>query len=251
VIEEVILFWAVLAGFLVFDNFVLLPEGADYLRFGVAGTFTYEPKARLEARGRDLVILNPLNLFHRIAVTRAIYGLLDISQYRAARRQIRVQLKALNVFSALGTVYLAVVLALAVASFQVSFERAFVGLIGTHVFFWVVNTTLLVMWRERLELNRYQTFAHAAEAIFVPAYCINLGKRLWFKRVLDVPALPLGLRQAGQIQDQAEREFYIYQLESRIKHIESGLALPIEDSPCALNALLSADEPSEAKESRV
>jgi hypothetical protein len=66
---EILLFWVVTAGFLIADNLVLLPAGRDYLRFGMRGRLVYSAATRLEARGRELVMLNPLDLFHRAAVT--------------------------------------------------------------------------------------------------------------------------------------------------------------------------------------
>lgn len=38
---EVALFWTIAAGFLIFDNFLLIPVGGDYLRFRRNGKLHY------------------------------------------------------------------------------------------------------------------------------------------------------------------------------------------------------------------
>lgn len=247
---DVVLFWLVLCAFLVADNFVLLPEDADYLRFDRQGLFTYEPKARLEIKGRDLVILNPLNLFDRIMVTSHSYEDLIPAQYRAARKALRSEIHRLNVFSMLGTVYLAIVVLLAVACARIAFEWVFLALILTHVLFCILSATLLFRWRNCLGLSRYQTLVLTAEALFVPAYCINLAKRLRYKRVTSLAALPFGLRQAGRMKDLAKREVYVYYLKERIAHIESRLTFQLYDGsqPCSLDGLVKRRKSEHVKQ---
>ena len=224
-IHEIALFWAVVAGFLVADNFLLIPRGGDFLRFGRSEAFKYEPRSRLEAMGRDLVFLNPLNLFDRVVITSSSVGQINASQFRKARHMVRDALPHLNVFAWVGYVYLLVAVVLAAASFRVAFELVLFAFIGCHAVFWLLTTAMLLTWRHNLALSGYQAFVYAAEALFVPAYNINMSKRLWFRHTLNLPALALGLRQIKSIEDESNREFYVYQMGRRLDDLEAGLEI--------------------------
>ena len=224
-IHEIALFWAIVAGFLVADNFLLIPRGGDFLRFGRLDAFKYEPRSRLEAMGRDLVFLNPLNLFDRAAITASCIGQINASQFRNARRMVRYALPSLNAFAWVGYVYLFAVVVLAAASFRISFELVLFAFLACHAVFWLLTTSMLLAWRHKLALSGYQTFVYAAEALFVPAYNINMSKRLWFRHTLDLPALALGLRQLRSIEDESSREFYVYKLRKRLDDLEADLEI--------------------------
>lgn len=224
-IPEIALFWAVVAGFLIADNFLLIPKGGDFLRVGRSGAFKYESCARLEARGRDFIFLNPLNLFDRAAITSSCIGQINAPQFRRARRKVRSALPRLNVFAWVGYVYLVVVVILAATSFLVGFELVLYAFIACHAVFWFLTTSMLLAWRHNLTLSDYQVFVYAAEALFVPAYNINMGKRLWYKHMFDLPALALGLRQLKSIKDEASRELYIYEMGKRLDDLVADLEI--------------------------
>lgn len=224
-IHEITLFWAVVAGFLVADNFLLIPRGGDFLRFDRSGAFKYEPLSRLEAMGRDLVFLNPLNLFDRAAITSSCIGQINASQFRKARRKVRSALPRLNVFAWVGYVYLLAAVVLAVASTRVGFESVLFAFIACHAVFWLLSTLMLLAWRHDLALTGYQVFVYAAEALFVPAYNINMSKRLWFRHALDLPAFALGLRQLKFVKDESSREVYVYTLGKRLDDLEDDLEI--------------------------
>jgi hypothetical protein len=227
--SEIVLFWVVAAGFLIADNLVLLPNGRDYLGFGRRGQLVYSAATRLEARGRELVMLNPFNLFHRAAVTTRGLGPLSASGFRAARKQVAQGLPTLNTFAWLGYAYLLFAVGLASVSFAAHFGSVLAAFLVTHLVFAVVATTLLVRRRKELRLSEYQTLVFAVEAVLVPAYTINLGKRLWRKTVLDLPAMTLGMRQAKRIQDDFDRELALHQLRERLMLLESGLSIGEQD----------------------
>jgi hypothetical protein len=228
VIPEIVLFWAVAAGFLIVDNLRLIPAGGDYLRFGRQGALRYEPAARLEARGRDLIFLNPLNLFHRAALTSSVLGRLEPRQLRAARRMLRAAVPTLNLLSWLGTLYLVLTVALACVSMQFSFALVLAAFLGMHLLFWALSASVLVWQRKRLALTGQQVAAFVAEGFFVPAYTINLGKRVWFKHTLDLPAMTLGLWQGKSLRDEHARELWVHQLGQRLDLLE--IALPDGDA---------------------
>lgn len=228
-IHEIALFWAVVVGFLVADNFLLIPRGGDFLRFDRSGAFKYEPLSRLEAMGRDLVFLNPLNLFDRAVITTSCIGQINATQFRNARRKVRSALPRLNAFAWVGYVYLLAVLVLAVASTRVGFESVLFAFIACHAVFWLLTTSMLLAWRHNLALSGYQVFVYAAEALFVPAYNINMSKRLWFRNTLDLPALALGLRQLKSVKDKSSRDFYVYKLGKRLDDLEADVGVSVDE----------------------
>ncbi len=242
---EIILFWVVAAGFLITDNLVLLPTGRDYLGFGMRGRFVYSAATRLEARGRELVMLNPLNLFQRAAVTTRGLGRLSSADIRSARRQVGQALPTLNTFSWLGYAYLVCAAGLASLSFAVHFGSVLASFLATHLVFCLVSIILLVRRRKVLNLTSYQTMVFAVEAMLVPAYTINLGKRLWSKRVLDLPAMSLGIRRAKRTRDEFERELAVHQLRERIQMLESAAPDDHEEMSRGTAAVSEAREQEE------
>jgi hypothetical protein len=236
VVPEIVLFWVVAAGFLVADNLRLIPAGGDYLRFGRRGRLRYEPGARLEARGRDLIFLNPLNLFHRAALTSSVLGRLEPRQLRAARQRLRKAVPTLNLLSWLGTLYLVLAVALASQSMRFSFAVVLASFLAVHLVFWALSAGVLVWRRNKLGFTGAQLAVFVAEGFFVPAYTINLGKRLWFKCTLELPAMTVGLRQGRLLRDEHARELFTHQMGQRLDLLET--ALPDGDPP-ALRPLIN------------
>jgi uncharacterized membrane protein YhaH (DUF805 family) len=245
--NEIVLFWVVAAGFLIADNLVLLPPGGDFLRFGRAGRLVYVPAARLEARGCDLVLLNPLNLFHRAALTTRSLGPVDRQGFRASRRQLLTALPSMNLFSCIGYAYLGAAAVVASLSFAVHFGSVLASFLAVHLVFWAVTAGLLVRRRRALSLSGYQAFVFVVEGMLVPAYTINLGKRLWAKQRLDLPALTLGLRQAKRMPKDPDRELYLQQLRERLNVLESQLPDEANDGAPAARAAPHKGEPLPAR----
>ena len=225
--HESLLFWAVLAGLLFIDNLVLLPSGGDYLRFNRLGHLGYDPGSRLQARQRDLILLNPLNPFDRLTLTTCAIGNLEPSMLRAANRQVRNTLHNTNFLSWIGSGYLLVLAALAAASIWFYFGDILLALLIAHLLTWVAAVALLFIFRETLGLTRFRVFSLALEASLVPGYLVNIGKRVWYRRVLDLPALSLGLRQLRRMPIDSARELYALQLSRRLDEV--GLDLNIDD----------------------
>lgn len=171
------------------------------------------------------MFLNPLNLFDRAAITSSCIGQINAAQFRQARRKVRSALHRLNAFAWVGYAYLFAVIVLAAASFRVGFELVLFALIACHAVFWILTTSMLLAWRHDIALSGYQTFVYAAEALFVPAYNINMSKRLWFRHTLDLPALALGLRQLKSVKDESSRELYVYKLGKRLDDLEADLEI--------------------------
>lgn len=237
---EIFLFWAVLAGLLCVDNLVLLPSGGDYLRFSRSGRWGYDPGFRLQARQRELILLNPLNPFDRLAATNRTIGELEPSMLRVANRQMRSTLHHVNILSWVGSGYLLVLNGLAAASIWFYFGDVLLALLLVHLLTWVAAVSLLVVSRETLCLTRFRVFSLAIEAGLVPGYLVNLGKRVWYRRALNLPALTLGLRQLRRMPIDSARELYAMQLSRRLDDVGFDLNID-DDSPNEPNA----SEPTE------
>ena len=229
-VNDITLFWAVVAAFLVIDNLVLLPRGRDVMRFGVGRSLRYPSSARLQLLGRDLIVLNPLNPFDRIVATQRSIGPWSASEHRVALRTLQRSLTGANALSALGLVYLVAVVGLAAVSFRVPFIDVLMLLLAMHVLAWALAVATLLFARVGLGLSAGRLAALAAEALFVPAYTINLGKRVWFRRTLDLPALAIGLRQLRRVEDAPRRDLLAYELQQRLDAVADELAVPPGDA---------------------
>lgn len=246
---EISLFWVAIAGLLFIDNLVLVPHGGDYLKVGRLGRFHYEVGTRFKARRRDLVLLNPLNPFDRLVVTQRSIGTLSPEQLHAARKLLRDTLHGVNLLSWLGSGYLAALVLLAVASLQAYFGVVLAALAVVHLLTWAACLYVLVSRQPRLLLSRYQTFSLAVEALLVPGYLVNLGKRVWFRHVLDLAALTLGLRQLRRMPDDSARELYGMRMASRLEDVAYELDLSEVGTSGDTTASRPAQWPSSASTS--
>lgn len=217
----VALFWAVLWGFVLADNVVLLPRGRDALRWGRSGRLRYADGARVEVLGRDLLCLNPLDPFDRIAITTREGGVLRAADYRAASKRVRAGHRTANRLSWLGALYLALLLALTVASWRLAFVQVLIALAVVHVTAWAVVCVIVVPQRARLSLGlgNETTFKLLAEAVFVPAYTLGIAKRIGVRTRLDIPALGVGLRQLDAPGEAATRARLAFTLSQRLEDL--------------------------------
>lgn len=220
--HELPLFWAVLVGLLVIDNCVLVPAGGDCLRFGRSWRLRYDTGARLEIARRDLVLLNPLNPFDRAAITARSIGPLGLPAFRESARRLRDGQRGANLLSWIGCVYLVVLALLALASLKVYFGVVLAVLALAHLLLWSASLVVLLRHRARLGLGGGRVASLVIEALFVPGYLVNLGKRVWFKCSFDLPALTVGLRQLGRLRDESARELHRLKLRRRLDDIEQS-----------------------------
>ncbi len=216
-LHEIALFWLVVAGFLVADNLVFVPAGCDLLRFGRRGRIWYDAGTRLSAARREVVLLNPLNLFDRALITTRCFGDVEPQQWRQGRSLVRAVLSPLNGLSLLGYAYLLLTVCLAVLSFHLPFAPVLLAFAALHALMWVLNVAALIGLRRRLRLSGYETFVLCAEAGFVPAYLMNMGKRVLHKKRVDIPSLGLGLRALKRTSDEGEREWQAMRLKERLQ----------------------------------
>lgn len=213
---DVALFWAVLAGFLLVDNLVLLPAGGDHLRFGMRRRLRCDAGTRLEALRRDMVLLNPLNPFDRVAVTDRTIGELDPAALRTALRRVATSLAPLNRLSWIGVAYLVGWAVLAALSSRLPFGPVLLALAVLHLCAWAASAFVVLRSYPALHLTKGRAWSLLAEALFVPAYTVNLGKRAWYRHRLDIPALAYGLHALKRVRGEAEREQQAHRLSVRL-----------------------------------
>lgn len=218
--SETALFWLVAASFLFFDNLIIVPHGCDLLRFGRRGILRYDAASRLTAAGKEMVLLNPLNLFDRGLVTTECFGDVDPGQWKQGRILVSSALPTLNGFSFLGYAYLILVIVLAALSFRVGFTPALIGFVVLHLVVWVAALVALIARRNQLQLSGAAVLSAAAEALFVPAYLMNLGKRLTYKKRVAISALGLCLRELKRVVDVDDREELTQKLLNRVDMLE-------------------------------
>lgn len=218
--HEIALFWLVVAAFLFFDNLIVVPQGCELLRFDRRGRLRYEATSRLTAASRELVLLNPLNLFDRGLLTTQCFGDVELRVWKQGRRLVRSAVPTLNTFSLLGYVYMLLVAGLAYISFQLGLLPALVVFVAVHLTLWVLCLGILVARRRQLHLSGYEVFSYATEAILVPAYLMNLGKRLANKQRVGISALGLGLRALKTVDDDDLRLLLKVRLRERLEVLE-------------------------------
>ncbi|KRB99611.1 hypothetical protein ASE11_07925 [Hydrogenophaga sp. Root209] len=228
--SETALFWLVVAAFLFFDNLIIVPRGCDLLRFGRRGVLRYDASSRLTAAGKEMVMLNPLNLFDRGLVTTECFGDVDPRQWKQGRLLVSSALPTLNGFSSLGYAYLVIVIFLAALSFRIGFTPALIGFIVLHLVVWVAALAVLITRRHQLQLSGSAVLGAAAEALFVPAYLMNLGKRLTYKKRVAISALGLGLRELKRVVDGDDREEFTQKLSSRMDMLEMTQGYELDEA---------------------
>jgi hypothetical protein len=223
--HEILLFWAVLCGLLLIDNGVLVPPGGDCLRFGRAGRLRYDAGVRIEVMRRDLLMLNPFNPFDRVVLTARSIGRLSVPEFRRSAQQVRRGQRGANGLSWLGSGYLAALVLLALASLEIYFGVVLAVVAGVHVAFWLASLAVLMRHRARLGLSGSRVASLAIEALLVPGYLVNLGKRVWYRRSFDLPAVTLGLHQLQRVQGEASQELQRLKLGRRLDEIAQSTEL--------------------------
>jgi hypothetical protein len=231
-VSEVLLFWVVLFSFLVFDNLQLVPQNQDLFRVTTSGEIRYEPVGRLEFARKELAFSNPLNLLDRPVLAAKQVGHLDPWNWRRESRRIHALAQHLWPLVITGYLYLAVLVASAYVSFTVSFGSVILPLLGAHFALWLLSIGFLVRIAKHSGIARWRGVSLALECLLVPAYIVNLNKILIRQRLVDLPTLPLAVRQCLRMRDSVQREAQIWHLVKRIEHLRLT-----QDEPSVLNDL--------------
>jgi hypothetical protein len=214
--SETILFWVALFAFLIADNLVAIPPGKDFLTVNRLGQPYYKSRQRNLFAAKELILLNPFNLFDRGVMAERLTAQEYRASYKNELRSIAFTAKKLNVLIYLGYAYLTYLLLNCYLSLVFGFEAVVVHLIVGHLAVWVVAS--LLVWRNsRLQfMPKAHTLSTLIECLFVPAYLVNLNKKLLRLKHTPLCSLRLYVRQLSRSLDN-EKELIQYQLDQQIQ----------------------------------
>lgn len=217
------------------------------MQLSLSGQLRYKAGSRLQALRRDLVVLNPLNPFDRTVRTEQCIGELRPAQWRTSVRRVQTALASSNRLSLIGSAYLGLLMGIALTSLTLYFGHVLLALAIAHLCSWGLATWELVRSRHSLQLSSSRTFGLAFEALLVPGYLVNLGKRVWFRQTLPLAAFTVGLRQLKRMAKGDSQELYLAQMAQRLDNIAFELGLDEEPTATAVAgapAELAAPKPA-------
>jgi hypothetical protein len=193
--SETLLFWAMLFAFLIADNIVSLAHSEDFLSITRKGHPLYQSRQRNVFSKKTLIVLNPVNLFDRGVIAQLINDEDDRHTYRSELKSIRRVSARLNLLAYWGYIYLAFLSACAYFSFAYSFEAVVIFLLLGHFFHWCCAAALVWFCRKDLGLAASGVAVCLMEALFVPAYLVNLNKKLLRLKHTPICSLRLHIRK--------------------------------------------------------
>lgn len=199
--KEALLFWVTLAAFLVFDNLLAVARGKDCLSISRRGKPYYKSRQRNTFAGRDVVFLSPINLFDRVIIAERVTLTEDVHHYKKELRSIESLAVDLNPFAYLGYIYFAYLGFNCYLSFLFGFESVVLNLIVGHLSVWVCSVLFVLLLFRSQELPKGGVISALFEALFVPAYLINLNKKILRLRQTEISALRLHIRSLKRVSD--------------------------------------------------
>lgn len=203
--KETLLFWVTLLAFLLFDNLIVVAKGKDCLSISRRGRPYYKSRQRNSFAGRDVVFLNPINLFDRFISTERVTLGEDAHQYKRELRSIESLARDLNSFAYLGYLYLLYLVTNCYLSFVFGFEAVVINLLVGHALIWICAVVFVLLLFRGQELPKGKVISVLVEAFFVPAYLVNLNKKLLHLRESNICAIRLHIRALKRVaEDDAE-----------------------------------------------
>jgi len=193
--NETLLFWATLSAFLVFDNLISVARGKDCLSVSRRGKPCYKSRQRNTFAGRDVFILNPINLFDRVIYVERVTQKEVPLSYRSELRSIESLAIDLNLFAYLGYLYFLYLGVNCYLSFVLGFEAVVLNLIVGHLLFWTCSVVFVILLLRKQNLPKGGVVSALFEALFVPAYLVNLNKKILRLRHSELCALRIHIRR--------------------------------------------------------
>ena len=144
--NETLLFWIVLFGFLVFDNFILVQHGKDFVTINKNGRLIYKSRTRTLLMGRDVLVLNPFNLFDRVVCTNKLKLIERSDVYKAEVTSLRNFTRSLKIFVHVGWAYIGCLIVCCYLSFSINFEFVVLNLIRNHTSAKHYNLNVLIFF---------------------------------------------------------------------------------------------------------
>jgi len=199
--KETLLFWVTLLAFLVFDNLIVIAKGKDCLTISRRGRPYYKSRQRNSFARRDVVFLNPINLFDRVISVERVTLSEDTRRYKRELRLLESLARDLNSFAYLGYLYFLYIIINCYLSIVFSFEAIFVNLLVGHLLIWICAVVFAFLFLRAQELPKGKVVSILVEALFVPAYLVNLNKKFLRLRESDICALRLHIRALKRVAD--------------------------------------------------
>lgn len=229
--KETLLFWVTLLAFLVFDNLIVIAKGKDCLTISRRGRPYYKSRQRNSFAGRDVVFLNPINLFDRVISVERVTLSEDTRRYKRELRLLESLARDLNSFAYLGYLYFLYIIINCYLSIVFSFEAIVVNLLVGHILIWICAVVFVFLFLRAQELPKGKVVSILVEALFVPAYLVNLNKKFLRLRESDICALRLHIRALKRVADD-DADLIRYELLN-----QTNAALDEESDP-SMTALL-------------
>jgi hypothetical protein len=223
--NETLLFWIVLFGFLFLDNFVIVQHGKDSVSINKIGRLIYKSRTRTFLMGRDVLILNPFNLFDRVVCTNKFKLIENRNQYKSEITSLRTYIRSLTTFVVVGWAYMFCLVTCCYFSFSINFEFVVIPLIVCHLTAWLITSSALYFWNKNKTLTTAKLITQIVENLFVPAYIVNLNRKLMAHISMDISSIHFYVRNLKR-EDPYEVEKIKYEL---VNLIESQIE--VEDEP--------------------
>jgi hypothetical protein len=192
--NETLLFWMVLFGFLVFDNFILVQHGKDFVTINKNGRLIYKSRTRTLLMGKDVLVLNPFNLFDRVVCTNKLNLIETRDFYKREVTSIRNFISSLTIFVYVGWMYIGCLIVCCYLSFSVNFEFVVIPLLICHFTAWMITSIALYFWNKNKTISTTKLATQILENLFVPAYIVNLNRKLIQHLSLDISSIRFYVR---------------------------------------------------------
>ena len=196
--KETLLFWVTLSAFLVFDNLIAIARGKDCLSISRRGKPYFKSRQRNTFAGRDVLFLNPLNLFDRVIIVERVTLKEDPHHYKKELRSIESLARDLNPFAYLGYLYFLYLGVNCYLSFLFGFEAVVLYLLVGHMSVWLCSVVFVLLLFRYQDLPRGGVISALFEALFVPAYLVGLNKKILRLRHSKICALRLHIRKLNR-----------------------------------------------------
>ena len=187
--NETLLFWMVLFGFLVFDNFILVQHGKDFVTINKNGRLIYKSRTRTLLMGKDVLVLSPFNLFDRVVCTNKLNLNETRDFYKREVTSLRNFIRSLTIFVYVGWAYFGYLIVCCYLSFTINFEFVVVPLLICHLSTWMITSIALYFWNTNKTITTIKLATQILENLLVPAYIVNLNRKLILHLSLDISSI--------------------------------------------------------------
>lgn len=223
--NETLLFWLVLFSFLIFDNLIVIQQGKDFISIKKSGALFYKCRTRAGILRKEIIVLNPFNLFDRVVAAESLTMAEHKYHYKEQLKTFRKYVKSLNIFIAIGWAYLLCLLVACYFSFIVNFNFVVVPLLVCHFIAWISSSIAIVLWNKNRTFKTATVAIQIIENLLVPAYIVNLNKKFISHTSLELSSLRFYMRNLKRTKED-ELDMMKYEL-SNLVNSELGFEIDV------------------------